>query len=48
VIAVDTNVLVYAHREELPHHRQARAQLTALAEGAARFDRLSGFPTRRL
>jgi len=37
VIAVDTNVLVYAHREELPQHRRARARLTALAEGAARW-----------
>jgi toxin-antitoxin system PIN domain toxin len=31
VIAVDTNVLVYAHRE------QARRRLTSLAEGAARW-----------
>jgi toxin-antitoxin system PIN domain toxin len=37
VIAVDTNVLVYAHREELAYHRPARARLTALAEGAARW-----------
>jgi toxin-antitoxin system PIN domain toxin len=35
VIAVDTNVLVYAHREELPQHEQALAWLTALAEGAS-------------
>jgi hypothetical protein len=35
VIAVDTNVLVYAHREELPQHGAARARLTALAEGDA-------------
>ncbi len=34
MIAVDTNILVYAHREELPQHRQAVAQLTALAEGS--------------
>jgi len=33
VIAVDTNILVYAHREELPQHRRARVRLTALAEG---------------
>jgi toxin-antitoxin system PIN domain toxin len=33
VIAIDTNVLVYAHREELPQHAKARARLIALAEG---------------
>jgi len=33
MIAVDTNVLVYAHREEFPQHRQARRRLTELAEG---------------
>jgi len=33
VIAVDTNVLIYAHREELPQHRQALAWLRHLAEG---------------
>jgi toxin-antitoxin system PIN domain toxin len=37
VIAVDTNVLVYAHREELRQHRRARQRLVALAEGAARW-----------
>ena len=37
MIAVDTNVLVYAHREELPQHQQARERMTALAEGAARW-----------
>ena len=37
MIGVDTNVLVYAHREELPQHRRARERLTALAEGAARW-----------
>ena len=37
MIAVDTNVLVYAHREELPQHRRARARLIDLAEGAARW-----------
>jgi len=37
VIAVDTNVLVFAHREELPLHAAARARLTELAEGAARW-----------
>jgi len=35
MVAVDTNVLVYAHRSELPLHRPARERLTALAEGAA-------------
>jgi hypothetical protein len=35
MIAVDTNVLVYANRSELPLHDAARARLTALAEGAA-------------
>jgi toxin-antitoxin system PIN domain toxin len=34
VIALDTNILVYARREEAPHHRDARALLTRLAEGA--------------
>lgn len=32
MIAVDTNVLVYAHREELEPHRAARARLVELAE----------------
>lgn len=35
MIAVDTNVLVYAHREDSPFHEAARARLTTLAEGAA-------------
>jgi hypothetical protein len=35
LIAVDTNILVYTHREELPQHAAARARLTALAEGDA-------------
>lgn len=34
MIAVDTNILIYAHREELPQHKQAVVWLTALAEGA--------------
>lgn len=34
MIAVDTNILVYAHREELAQHALARERLTALAEGA--------------
>lgn len=33
MIALDTNVLVYARREESPHHLAARAILTRLAEG---------------
>jgi len=33
VIAVDTNVLVYAHREELSQHATAHARLVELAEG---------------
>ncbi|HVE83809.1 MAG TPA: TA system VapC family ribonuclease toxin [Myxococcales bacterium] len=37
MIAVDTNILVYARRSELPHHRKARALLFALAEGEARW-----------
>jgi uncharacterized protein len=37
LIAVDTNILVYAHRQELPKHEAAVARLTALAEGRARW-----------
>lgn len=37
MIAVDTNILVYAHREELPQHRKAQTRLVELAEGAARW-----------
>lgn len=33
MIAVDTNVLIYAHREEMPYHSQALAWLRHLAEG---------------
>ena len=33
MIAVDTNILVYAHRAELPQHAAARTRLIALAEG---------------
>ncbi len=33
MIAIDTNILVYAQREEAPHHVQAAALLTGLAEG---------------
>lgn len=35
MIAVDTNILVYAHREESPFHEAARQRVTALAEGIA-------------
>jgi toxin-antitoxin system PIN domain toxin len=33
VIALDTNILVYAHRAEMAQHAAARAALAALAEG---------------
>jgi toxin-antitoxin system PIN domain toxin len=33
--AVDTNILVYAHREELPQHARAKRLVTELAEGDA-------------
>jgi toxin-antitoxin system PIN domain toxin len=33
LIAVDTNILVYAHREDSAFHRPALQRLTALAEG---------------
>lgn len=35
MIAVDTNVLVYAHREDSPWHTAAYASLAALAQGRA-------------
>ena len=35
MIAVDTNILIYAHREEMPLHAAAKARLIALAEGDA-------------
>jgi uncharacterized protein len=35
VIAVDTNILVYAHREDSPWHEPAYARLAELAEGRA-------------
>ena len=37
MIAVDTNILVYAHREELPKHLEARQRLTTLAESHRRW-----------
>jgi toxin-antitoxin system PIN domain toxin len=33
VIAVDTQILVYAHRAEAKHHRAAKAAIRTLAEG---------------
>jgi toxin-antitoxin system PIN domain toxin len=35
VIAVDTNILVYVHREDSPWHEAAHARLAELAEGRA-------------
>lgn len=35
MIAVDTNLLVYAHRPETPFHASSAAVLTELAEGSA-------------
>ena len=35
MIAVDTNVLVYAHREDAPFHEAARRRLQELAEASA-------------
>jgi toxin-antitoxin system PIN domain toxin len=35
VIAVDTNILVYAHREDSPFHDAASRRVTVLAEGPA-------------
>jgi uncharacterized protein len=35
VIAVDSNILVYAHREDSPFHDAAFQRITELAEGSA-------------
>jgi toxin-antitoxin system PIN domain toxin len=35
LIAVDTNILIYAHRQEFPQHAAALAVVRELAEGAA-------------
>ena len=35
MIAVDTNVLVYAHRQDSPFHRAASGRVRELAEGRA-------------
>ncbi len=37
MIAIDTNILVYAHRGETAFHGAAAAQLVALAEGVERW-----------
>lgn len=37
MIAPDTNILVYAHREDSPHHLPALGALRGLAEGAVPF-----------
>ena len=37
MIAVDTNLLVYAHREDSPWHQAALSWLTAVAEGPAQW-----------
>ena len=35
MIAVDTNILVYAHRADSPFHKAAARSLTGVAEGSA-------------
>ena len=35
MIAVDTNILIYAHREDSPFHDPASKRMAELAEGAA-------------
>jgi predicted nucleic acid-binding protein len=35
VIAVDTNILVYAHRKDLPFHEIAKAAVAGLAASPA-------------
>lgn len=37
MIAVDTNVLVHAHRSGSPKHAAARRRVVALAEGTRRW-----------
>lgn len=37
MIAIDTNILVYAHREDSPHHAVAAAALKKLSSGSARW-----------
>ena len=45
--AIDTNVLVYARREESPKHARAVATLHRLAEVKARWDPENVFRTNR-
>lgn len=35
MIAVETNILIYAHRQDSPHHEMAAAAVRRLAEGKA-------------
>jgi len=35
MIAIDTNILVYAHRADTPNHRRAASAIKQLAEGTA-------------
>jgi predicted nucleic acid-binding protein len=35
MIAVDTNILIYAHREETPQHALAKSHIERLARGFA-------------
>lgn len=35
MIAVDTNILIYAHRQEFPQHEASLQALSSLAEGGA-------------
>ena len=37
MIAVDTNILVYAHRSDAPFHESAAGAVRALAEGSSRW-----------
>ena len=37
MIAVDTNILIYAHRGETEFHERAVSELVALADGAERW-----------
>lgn len=37
MIALDTNILVYAHREDSPHHQRARAALHELVASGSPF-----------
>jgi predicted nucleic acid-binding protein len=45
MIAVDTNLLVYAHREDAKFHAQANAALVKLAAGTMRWFASYGPPT---